>query len=103
MKKRKAASGAQKQGASRRGAKRIPEFGSDEEEARFWETHDLSDYWNDVEPATDVYFERPKKQMVTLRLDRPLIQRIKATAIKKGIPYSTLIRMWLVERVEKMP
>ena len=101
MKKRKVAAGAIQQRSNLQGAKRIPEFRNDEEEARFWETHDLSDYWDDLEPAPDVYFERPRKQMVTLRLDRPLVQRIKATAMKKGIPYSTLIRMWLVERVEK--
>ena len=81
--------------------KRIPEFRTDEEEARFWDTHSVADYWDDLEEAKDVYFERPRKQVVTLRLDRPLIQRLRAIALKKGIPYSTLIRMWLVERCAK--
>ena len=55
----------------------------------------------DINGVDEVYFERPRKQVVTLRLDRPLIQRLRAIAMKKGIPYSTLIRMWLVERCAK--
>lgn len=80
---------------------RIPEFKTDKEAARFWETHSLEDYAEDLQEVPDVYFERPRKQVVTLRLDRPLIQRMRAIALKKGIPYSTLIRMWLVERSAK--
>ncbi len=87
--------------ARKKAAGRIPDFDSDQEAAEFFDAHGLEGFTEDLVEAPDVYFERPRKQVVTLRLDRPLVQRIKAAAMKKGIPYSTLIRMWLVERLEK--
>ena len=86
---------------TRSAGRKIPEFRTERDAALFWETHDLADFWPDSEAASDVSFERPRKQVVTLRLERPLIQRLRAIAVKNGIPYSTLIRMWLVERCAK--
>lgn len=79
----------------------VPQFRSDAEAARFWETHSVSDYWDDLQEAADVRFVRPRKQLVSLRLDRPLVQRVRALARRKGLPYSALIRVWLIERCLK--
>jgi len=78
--------------------KRIPQFKSDEECAQFWETHSIVDYMDEFEEADDIIFEKPQKQVVTLRLERAFIQKLKAMARHKGLPYSSLIRMWLVEK-----
>jgi len=76
---------------------RLPTLRTDREIAEFWDKHSLEDYAKDLKDAPEVYFERPRKQVVTLRLERPLLQRLQAIALRKGVPYSTLIRMWLVE------
>lgn len=86
--------------------KKIPPFKSDEEEARFWETHSTADYWEGTAPADNVKFERAPREVVTLRLDPHLIRRLKAIAEAKGIGFTTLIRMVIVEHcgdTEKAP
>ena len=81
--------------------RRIPDFKSDKEAAEFWDTHDLEDYADELVEAKDVCFKRPRKQVVAVRLDPPLLRRVKALALEKGISFSTLIRMWIVERCRK--
>jgi predicted DNA binding CopG/RHH family protein len=81
--------------------KKIPQFKSDKEEARFWSKHSLSDYWDDLEEAKGIQFVRPQKQVVTIRIERDLVQRLKAIAQKKGTTYSSLIRMWVIERLNR--
>lgn len=81
--------------------RKIPDFKSDEEAARFWDTHSAADYWDDLVEAKDVYFKRPRKQVVAVRLEPPLLRRVKALALEKGLSFSTLIRMWIVERCRK--
>ncbi len=42
-----------------------------------------------------------EKQVMTIRVDRKLVTAMKSIARQKGINYSTLARMWLIERVKK--
>jgi predicted DNA binding CopG/RHH family protein len=44
---------------------------------------------------------KPERQVMTIRVDKKLVNTIKAIAKDKGINYSTLARMWLIERVRK--
>jgi predicted DNA binding CopG/RHH family protein len=80
---------------------KIPKFHSDKEAAEFWDTHCLADYEEDLEPADDVVFVRPERQVISLRLDRKIVKKLKTFAIKKGIGYSPLLRMWILERFYK--
>jgi len=77
---------------------KIPKFKTIREEAEFWDTHDLTDYAEDLRPAKNVVFARPERQMVTLRLDKKIVNRLKAFGIRKGIGYSALLRMWIIEK-----
>jgi predicted DNA binding CopG/RHH family protein len=85
----------------RRKLKPIPAFGSEAEERRFWETHDSSDYldWSKAErvrlPAL-----KPTSTAISLRLPMPLLERIKVAANKRDMPYQSLIKMWLAEKVD---
>ena len=75
---------------------KIPKFKSDKEAAHFWDTHDLTDFEEDLRPA-DIVFIRPERQVVSLRLDRKVVKSLKAYSAKKGLGYSSLLRMWILE------
>ena len=48
---------------------KVPKFENLKKEIKFWDTHDSTDYLNDFEVAEDVVFVRPKKEVISLRLD----------------------------------
>ncbi len=81
--------------------KPVPVFSSEADERRFWESHDSSDYldWSKAErvrlPAL-----KPTSTAISLRLPMPLLERIKIAANKRDVPYQSLIKMWLAEKVD---
>ena len=82
--------------------KTIPTFKSEQEEADFWETHDSTHYLDETEPVEVSFVDtRPQKRSISLRIDGDTIDLLKDIAGRKGIGYQTLIRMWVMERLEK--
>lgn len=87
---------------------KIPDFKTAEEEAEFWETHSVSDYWNEFESVREELDPKLKAKIkaranlkrVTLRLSQEQIAAAKRIAAEKGIPYQTLMRMWIVEGIK---
>ncbi len=79
--------------------RRVPDFKTDKEAAAFWDTHSLEDF--DLVEVHDVRFARQQKQVVALRLDPPTLRRVKAIALRKGVAYSSLIRMWVIESMRR--
>ena len=80
---------------------KIPEFKSIEEEAEFWDTHSLADYWDkfdDVKLSVDL--KKPRDDMLILRLQKELKQRLNKIAKNNGLDLSTLARMWLIEKLQ---
>jgi len=77
---------------------KIPRFKSDKEARAFWDTHSLADFEEDLRPAKNVVFVKPDRQVISLRLDRKIVSALKALAHRKGIGYSSLLRMWVLER-----
>ncbi len=80
---------------------KIPEFESIQEEAEFWDTHDTTEFLDEFEEAKDVVFVRPEKQVVSIRLERDFVNRLKAYAQEIGIPYTTLLRMWIIKSYKR--
>ncbi len=80
---------------------RIPRFKSDKEAAEFWDTHSLADFESELHPAKGIVFIKPDRQIVSLRLDRNLVTTLKHFAHQKGIGYSALLRMWVLERLSQ--
>lgn len=89
---------------------RIPDFGSREEEAEFWDTHDLTDYWDETRPVEitisralrDRVEARARKDLadrLTVRLDRADREELTRRADEQGVGPSTLVRMWVKERL----
>jgi predicted DNA binding CopG/RHH family protein len=82
---------------------RIPEFASIEEEAKFWDTHSTADYEDEFKPVR-VRFGKRLSSGVTIRLDPDTLEQLRAVAQERGIGPTTLIRMWVLERLkEKEP
>ena len=82
--------------------KPIPVFADEAEERRFWETHDSTEYL-DWSKAERVRFPRlkPSTTAISIRLPVGLLERIKVAANRQDVPYQSLIKVWLAERVGK--
>jgi predicted HicB family RNase H-like nuclease len=80
--------------------RRIPEFANREEEAAFWETHDLTDYLDELKPV-EVRFAKKLSEGITIRLTPAMHKRLQAEAQRKGVGPSTLARMWIVEHLSE--
>jgi predicted DNA binding CopG/RHH family protein len=76
----------------------IPRFASREEEAEFWDTHDLADYWQDFRPVR-VCFAKNLSEGITIRLDPDTLAELRKQAHDRGIGPTTLVRMWIVEHL----
>lgn len=81
--------------------KSIPTFKSEAEEQAFWESHDSTDYV-DWSRAERVRFPnlKPSTKAISLRLPVDLLERIKIAANKRDVPYQSLIKVWLAEKVD---
>ena len=81
--------------------KPVPRFQTEAEEREFWETHNSTDYV-DWSKAERVRFPNLKlsTQSISLRLPLGLLERIKIAANKRDVPYQSLIKVWLTEKVD---
>ena len=82
---------------------RIPDFASIEEEADFWDTHDLTEFEDEFEPV-EFEIAKPLKVtwMLSIRLEKETFDALKAIAKPKGLGASTLARMWILEELERV-
>lgn len=81
---------------------KVPKFKNLKEEREFWDTHNSTDYLGDFEVAKDVVFVRPKKEVISLRLDPNILNKLKRLADKEGIPPTTYARMLIVKGIREM-
>ena len=81
---------------------RIPKFNTYEEEAHFWDTHDITDFEDETEDV-DIVFElnKPRDETVILRVQKDIKEKIEKLARSRGLNLSTLARMWLMEKLQE--
>lgn len=81
--------------------KSIPKFRNEQEERAFWQSHDSTEYI-DWGKAKRVRFPnlKPTTKSISLRLPLSLLDRIKVEANKRDVPYQSLIKTWLAEKVD---
>ena len=87
--------------------KQIPKFESEDEEREFWATHDSTDYidWSEakrvempnLKPSSSI----PPDKTVSFTLPQSVIDDLKVLAHKRDIPYESLLKIYLAERVEQ--
>lgn len=82
--------------------KPIPKFKSEDEEREFWATADTSEYF-DWSKAEEVVFPnlKPTTRSISIRLPEYLLARIQNMANFRDVPYQSLIKMFLAERVKE--
>lgn len=91
-----------------------PRFHTTEEEARFWDTHDITDYLGQLEEVNDVdklfvlspalarkIHARAKRRLISLRLSVWEIEQSKEAAKKMNVPYQSLMRQWIDEGLRR--
>ena len=80
----------------------MPKFESEDAEREFWATHDSTRYvdWSRARPAI---FPRlkPSTLTISLRLPESLLENLKVLAHKRDVPYQSLLKIFLAERVEQ--
>ena len=82
--------------------KRIPRFRSEDEEREFWSRHDSSEYI-DWHLAKRVGFPslKPSLKSISIRLPESMIEELKVIANKKDVPYQSLVKMYLSEKLRE--
>jgi predicted DNA binding CopG/RHH family protein len=82
--------------------KKVPKFNTEDDERDFWATHDATDYL-DFSQAEAVVFPnlKPSTRAISLRLPVSLIDRLKMLANKKDVPYQSLLKVLLAEKVDE--
>src|SRR4030065_2284593 len=82
--------------------KKVPKFRSEKEESEFWTTHDSTEYI-DYSKAKGVLFPnlKPSTQSISIRLPESLIEHLKVLANKRDVPYQSLLKMFLMEKIDE--
>lgn len=80
--------------------KPIPAFETEAQERAFWQAHDTADYvdWSQAQRAVFPNL-KPTTTAISLRLPVSLLDRIKVEANKRDVPYQSLIKTWLAEKI----
>ena len=81
--------------------KKIPKFKNEEAERVFWASHDSTEYldWSKAERGPVLPKLRPTLKTISLRLPASLLAELKLLANKRDVPYQSLLKMFLSERV----
>lgn len=82
--------------------KNVPVFLSEAEERQFWEQADSTDYvdWSRAKQAVFSNL-KPSTQSISLRLPLALLEGIKVAANSRDVPYQSLIKIWLSEKLHE--
>lgn len=82
--------------------KKIPKFRNEEEEREFWAKNDSSKYidWSKSKRATFPNL-KPSTKTISLRLPEHIIESLKSLANKRDIPYQSLIKIILKEKIDQ--
>ncbi len=82
--------------------KTIPNHASEDEERTFWDTYDSTEFvdWDKAETVVLPHL-KPTTKSISLRLPESMLNQLRLIANKRDIPYQSLIKLFLVERIEQ--
>jgi predicted DNA binding CopG/RHH family protein len=83
--------------------KLIPQFSNEDEEREFWTTHDSTEYidWSKAEKDPSFSRLKPSTRTISIRLPESLIAALKTLANKRDVPYQSLVKIFLAEKVKE--
>ena len=92
-----------KKGGNMKKLKPIPKFASEDEEYEFWSTHDTTDYIDWSKAIINPSFPNLKlsTRSITIRVPESLLNSLKMLANKKDVPYQSLVKIFLDEKVRE--
>jgi len=80
---------------------RIPETDSVEELARFWDSHDLTDFEDQLEEVPEPVFQGEPGVKLSIRLNPKELESLRRLASERGLEETVLIREWVLERLQQ--
>jgi predicted DNA binding CopG/RHH family protein len=82
--------------------KELPKFKSEDEERKFWETADSTKYvdWPQGKRRKLIHL-KPSLRTISLRLPVAMIEDLKLIANQRDVPYQSLLKVFLAERLAK--
>ncbi|GAC1566053.1 MAG: BrnA antitoxin family protein [Ktedonobacteraceae bacterium] len=83
--------------------KSIPQFNSEDEERAFWADQDSAEYidWSKAERNPAFSRLKPTTRTISIRLPESLIAELKTLANKRDVPYQSLVKIFLAEKVKE--
>ncbi|WP_447977928.1 BrnA antitoxin family protein [Candidatus Nitrospira bockiana] len=82
--------------------KKMPTFKDEAEEAQFWSRHDSTEYIDYSQARRRLFPNlKPSTETISLRLPKSLLEHLKMLANKRDVPYQTLLKSFLADRVEE--
>jgi len=82
--------------------KKLPNFKTEQEEREFWDTHSSEEYvdWDKVEVINAPFPKlKPSTKTISIRLPETMLEELKSLANKNDVPYQSLIKIYLAERI----
>ncbi len=80
---------------------KLPQIDSIRELAKFWDTHDLTDFEQQLEEVKEPVFERPADTELTIHLHPQEAETVKRIAEAKGVVQEALLREWVLEKLHE--
>ena len=79
---------------------KIPKFKTEAEEAEFWQKHSPLEFEGELKEVENIHFPSPKRSIVAIKMNDQMVKTLKDISGRKGIGFSSLIRMWVLERLK---
>ena len=82
--------------------KKVPNFTSEDEERAFWAKSDSTEFidWSNSKVVTLPNL-KPSTKKISLRLPEIMIEELKVLAHKRDIPYQSLLKIFLSEKIDQ--
>jgi predicted DNA binding CopG/RHH family protein len=82
--------------------KSLPQFKSEQEERKFWETHDATEYFDMDQPVRMSFPNlKPTTKSITLRMPLSMYDDLKNLANKQDVPYQSMMKMFLADKIKE--
>ena len=87
---------------AKKAVRKLPKFETEDQERKFWAKHDSADYvdWRKAKRVKLVTL-RPTTRTISIRLPETMIDRLKVLANKRDVPYQSLLKMYVAEKLEE--
>ncbi|PJE62211.1 hypothetical protein COU87_00505 [Candidatus Roizmanbacteria bacterium CG10_big_fil_rev_8_21_14_0_10_39_12] len=82
--------------------KLIPDFKTEDDERNFWDTADMTEYFDTDNPVDmDLSQLKPSTESISLRIPSSMLMRIKQIANSRDVPYQSLMKIFLAKQIQE--